>query len=178
MHITTTTITFSLFLASLTSAIPTSNSNVKRQDPTVCPGALFENPQCCSTDVLGLADLNCADRKLPIFPQLHHPHPSTLPAATADMKHIAPTVPTDVEDFEEICSSIGEAASCCVLPIVSLSFLPVLFGKEGRGHGLLCDEIQRLNVPCSTSWVKHFYARAPRDEGQSKWKDESRREVV
>jgi hypothetical protein len=28
-----------------------------------CAGALYSNPQCCSTDVLGVADLDCANGK-------------------------------------------------------------------------------------------------------------------
>lgn len=28
-----------------------------------CPDGLYSSPQCCATDVLGLADLDCATRK-------------------------------------------------------------------------------------------------------------------
>ena len=30
---------------------------------SVCEGGLYTNPQCCSTDVLGVADLDCKVRK-------------------------------------------------------------------------------------------------------------------
>ena len=57
MHFTTVTFTL-LASASLTLAVPA----YKRQASTLCSG-LESNPQCCATDVLGVADLNCADRK-------------------------------------------------------------------------------------------------------------------
>lgn len=31
---------------------------------SVCPTGLYSNPQCCATDVLGVAGLNCAVRTL------------------------------------------------------------------------------------------------------------------
>jgi len=67
-----------------------------RQVPyTPCTG-LYGTSQCCATDVLGVADLDCAN---------------------------PPTVPTDAANFTAICSDIGQRARCCVLPIVSLKLL-------------------------------------------------------
>ncbi|UKZ64898.1 uncharacterized protein TrAtP1_006105 [Trichoderma atroviride] len=44
-------------------ATPVSGSNVFGQFE--CPaGLLYSNPQCCSVDVLGIADLDCSSRKL------------------------------------------------------------------------------------------------------------------
>ena len=34
----------------------------ERQTYTACSG-LYDTAQCCATDVLGVADLNCANRK-------------------------------------------------------------------------------------------------------------------
>lgn len=36
--------------------------------PTLCQGTLENTPECCATDVLGLADLDCAPRMLSISP--------------------------------------------------------------------------------------------------------------
>lgn len=63
----------------------------ERQLYIPCSG-LYGTAQCCATDVLGVADLNCAD---------------------------PPTVPTNASDFQAECSAIGQQARCCVLPIVS-----------------------------------------------------------
>lgn len=64
----------------------------ERQLYIPCSG-LYGTAQCCATDVLGVADLNCAD---------------------------PPTVPTNASEFQAECSAIGQQARCCVLPIVSL----------------------------------------------------------
>jgi len=32
-----------------------------------CTGALYSQAQCCATDILGIADLNCASRRLPLL---------------------------------------------------------------------------------------------------------------
>ncbi|KAF2195808.1 hydrophobin 2, partial [Zopfia rhizophila CBS 207.26] len=54
-----------------------------------CTGAA--SPQCCATDVLNLADLDCAP---------------------------PPTTPTSINNFIDICSSAGQQAKCCVLPVL------------------------------------------------------------
>lgn len=65
---------------------------VERQTYTPCSG-LYGIAQCCATDVLGVADLDCAD-----------------PA----------TVPTNATEFQSECAAIGQQARCCVLPIVRI----------------------------------------------------------
>lgn len=46
--------------ATAISANPTYNN-----DPpyVACPSGLYSNPQCCATDVLGVADLDCHSRE-------------------------------------------------------------------------------------------------------------------
>lgn len=51
----------------------------------------YSNAQCCATDVLGVADLDCAD---------------------------PPTVPSNATAFQADCATMGLSARCCVLPIV------------------------------------------------------------
>lgn len=50
--------------ASVVLAVP---AYMKRQASVVCSGT-EGNAQCCATDVLGLADLNCANRCVLSFP--------------------------------------------------------------------------------------------------------------
>lgn len=79
-----------LALAASVMAIPVE----ERQVPyTPCSG-LYGTAQCCATDVLGVADLDCAN-----------------PSST----------PTDAANFSAVCAAIGQRARCCVLPIVSAS---------------------------------------------------------
>lgn len=78
MHFTT--IAAFLLSASLTTATPTSfNGNAKRQASLLCSGTAA-TPNCCAVNVLNLADLQCADRKLPTYPPIylpnHHIHSS------------------------------------------------------------------------------------------------------
>lgn len=51
---------FSVIAASLFAAVALAAPLEERQ-VTLCTGT-DSNAQCCATDVLGLADLNCADR--------------------------------------------------------------------------------------------------------------------
>jgi len=60
-----------------------------------CSG-LYGTAQCCATDVLGVADLDCAN-------------PSAVPASATD--------------FQATCSAIGQRARCCVLPILEQGVL-------------------------------------------------------
>ncbi|KAI1206138.1 hydrophobin precursor [Annulohypoxylon truncatum] len=61
-----------------------------------CNPGLYSNPQCCATDVLGVADLNCAT-------------PSTeLTSAT---------------QFKAACAAIGQQARCCVIPVAGQDVL-------------------------------------------------------
>ncbi|KAI0171928.1 Cerato-ulmin hydrophobin family [Hypoxylon sp. FL1284] len=62
---------------------------------TPCSG-LYGTSQCCATDVLGVADLDCAN---------------------------PPSVPTDAANFSSVCSAIGQRARCCVLPVLGQDVL-------------------------------------------------------
>ncbi|OCK79027.1 cerato-ulmin [Lepidopterella palustris CBS 459.81] len=62
----------------------------QRQTVVLCPGT-DSNPVCCATDVLGVADLNCAT---------------------------PPSTPTSTADFINICAAEGQQAKCCLLPIL------------------------------------------------------------
>ncbi|KAI2639377.1 hydrophobin [Xylaria nigripes] len=61
-----------------------------------CTALLDGTPQCCAVDVLGVADLNCAN-------------PSSLPSSP--------------DDFRQICADVGKQAACCVLPILGQALL-------------------------------------------------------
>ncbi|ETN38582.1 uncharacterized protein HMPREF1541_06619 [Cyphellophora europaea CBS 101466] len=71
------------------NAITAKTALEQRQQP-LCSG-LTGSAQCCATDVLGLADLDCAN---------------------------PPTVPTSTEEFVQSCSDIGQQARCCAIPIL------------------------------------------------------------
>ncbi|TIA53281.1 hypothetical protein D6C83_04389 [Aureobasidium pullulans] len=73
------------------SIVAAAPADVSARQLTICSGT-YSNAQCCATDVLGLADLNCAN---------------------------PPTTPTSQEDFIDICATEGQQARCCALPIVS-----------------------------------------------------------
>ncbi|KAI0405950.1 hydrophobin-like protein [Xylaria palmicola] len=81
-------------LAAAVSAVPTN-------DPpyTACAGqGLFSVPQCCATDVLGVADLNC---------------------------HSPSSNPFSVNNFRDICANGGQRARCCAVPILGQALLCV-----------------------------------------------------
>jgi hypothetical protein len=91
MYFTTALVTL---FAGLGLALPTVE---ERQTYVPCSG-LYGNAQCCATDVLGVADLDCGD---------------------------VPAIPTSGDNFSAVCAEMGQRARCCVLPIVSgLDFLP------------------------------------------------------
>ncbi|KAI0399203.1 fungal hydrophobin [Xylaria palmicola] len=60
-----------------------------------CSG-LYDTLQCCATDVLGVADLDCGT-------------PSAVPKSAAN--------------FQSICAAGGQRARCCVLPVLGQSVL-------------------------------------------------------
>jgi hypothetical protein len=68
---------------------------VDRQVYLPCAG-LSGNAQCCATDVLGLADLDCAG---------------------------PPEVPTSAANFSAVCSAIGQRARCCALPVLGQALI-------------------------------------------------------
>ncbi|KAI1187493.1 fungal hydrophobin-domain-containing protein [Nemania serpens] len=61
-----------------------------------CPDGLFSNPQCCATDILGVADLDC---------------------------HSPPAVPRSAAEFRYICATGGQRARCCVIPVLGQALL-------------------------------------------------------
>ncbi|KAJ8121295.1 hypothetical protein ONZ43_g2217 [Nemania bipapillata] len=78
------------FVATAVTAIPTDPPYV------ACPSGLYSVPQCCATDVLGIADLNC---------------------------HSPSSVPFSASNFRDICADGGQRARCCVIPILGQSLL-------------------------------------------------------
>ncbi|KAI0479403.1 Cerato-ulmin hydrophobin family [Xylariaceae sp. FL0804] len=56
-----------------------------------CSGTLETTAQCCSTNVLGVADLDC---------------------------ETPPKVPTSGPEFKEICAALGKEPECCLLPVL------------------------------------------------------------
>ncbi|KAI1346463.1 Cerato-ulmin hydrophobin family [Xylaria sp. FL0043] len=87
------TIIAALF-AGVAVAVPAANL-ADRGDYVACSG-LYGTAQCCATDVLGVADLDCAN---------------------------PPSVPTDASNFSAVCSAIGQRARCCVLPVLGQDVL-------------------------------------------------------
>ncbi|KAI0475562.1 Cerato-ulmin hydrophobin family [Xylariaceae sp. FL0804] len=71
------------------------NSGLEARDYTACSG-LYSEAECCATDVLGVADLDCGT---------------------------PPSTPANATDFSDICSAIGQRARCCVLPLLDLGVL-------------------------------------------------------
>jgi hypothetical protein len=96
----------------LAMAMPAELALVDRQ-ATVCSGTTG-NAQCCATDVLGLVDLNCANRTFST--------PLYIFRNTTDTMNTAPSTPTNKATFVSICSAIGQQALCCALPVVCLAF--------------------------------------------------------
>ncbi|KAI6091283.1 Cerato-ulmin hydrophobin family [Hypoxylon rubiginosum] len=86
------TAAIAIIFAGVALAAPTVE---ERQVYTPCSG-LYGTSQCCATDVLGVADLDCAN---------------------------PPEVPTDADNFSAVCSAIGQRARCCVLPILGQDVL-------------------------------------------------------
>ncbi|GKT58108.1 fungal hydrophobin [Colletotrichum tofieldiae] len=99
------TVALVALFASTTIAIPTTGhggntgsggggSTPSPYDP--CSG-LYDNVQCCATDVLGVANLDCS---------------------------APPSVPTSADNFSKVCAAVGQRARCCVLPIGILCQTP------------------------------------------------------
>ncbi|CRK35134.1 hypothetical protein BN1723_014958 [Verticillium longisporum] len=61
---------------------------------SVCSG-LYGNPQCCATDVLGVASLDCQN----------------------------PKSANNANDFKHSCASTGKSAFCCTLPVAGQAVL-------------------------------------------------------
>ncbi|KAI0445699.1 fungal hydrophobin [Xylaria telfairii] len=87
-----------LFITLLASAVMASPAKRNGGNPTpydACSG-LYDSLQCCSTDVLGVADLDCQT-------------PSAIPSSPSS--------------FQAICAKGGQRARCCVLPILEQDVL-------------------------------------------------------
>ncbi|KAI8951609.1 Cerato-ulmin hydrophobin family [Xylaria longipes] len=61
-----------------------------------CPDGLFSVEQCCATDILGVADLDC---------------------------HSPAAVPSSPSSFQSICAAGGQRARCCVIPVLGQAVL-------------------------------------------------------
>lgn len=83
--------TITLAASAVASAIPAMEA---RQSP-VCLGT-YGNAQCCATDVLGVADLNCFN---------------------------PPSTPTSAANFRDICAAQGQQAKCCALPVLGQALI-------------------------------------------------------
>ncbi|KAI1330751.1 Cerato-ulmin hydrophobin family [Xylariaceae sp. FL0255] len=87
---------FTTLLVATFASIAVANPVDARGFYKPCTDALYSQPQCCATDVLGVADLDCA----------------------------TPTsVPTSPSDFAAICAKSGDTARCCVIPVLGQSVL-------------------------------------------------------
>ncbi|GAW18478.1 hypothetical protein ANO14919_079540 [Xylariales sp. No.14919] len=86
-------------LITLTSAFATAvaaNPTYNNPPYDACPDGLYSVEQCCATDVLGVADLNCSS-----------------PSAT----------PSSAISFRNICAAGGQRARCCVVPVLGQDVL-------------------------------------------------------
>ncbi|GKT54509.1 fungal hydrophobin [Colletotrichum tofieldiae] len=88
---------FTIAIAALFASVALSAPVVEeRQTPYVPCSGLYGTSQCCATDVLGIADLDCGN---------------------------PPQAPTSADEFSSVCSAIGQRARCCVLPILDQGIL-------------------------------------------------------
>ncbi|KAK3331571.1 Cerato-ulmin hydrophobin family [Cercophora scortea] len=89
--------TIATILAVLTASVAALPAQIEdRQVPYIPCSGLYATAQCCATDVLGVADLDCGN-------------PSAAPASA--------------DDFSKVCSAIGQRARCCVLPLLDQGIL-------------------------------------------------------
>ncbi|KDR66742.1 hypothetical protein GALMADRAFT_33917, partial [Galerina marginata CBS 339.88] len=72
-------------------ASPTFSELESRQS-RLCPASTAPNPLCCATDVLGVANLDCASPPNPI--------------------------PSDIPSFNNICAANGQRSRCCLVSLV------------------------------------------------------------
>ncbi|KAJ4380406.1 hypothetical protein N0V85_008753 [Neurospora sp. IMI 360204] len=69
---------------------------IERQVPyTPCSG-LYGTAMCCATDVLGVADLDCAN---------------------------PPETVTSAANFQSTCAAVGQRARCCAIPLLGQGVL-------------------------------------------------------
>ncbi|TRX90485.1 hypothetical protein FHL15_008654 [Xylaria flabelliformis] len=87
---------FVTLLASAVMANPTKRNTGNPSPYDACPDGLYSVEQCCATDVLGVADLNCGS-------------PSAVPSSPSS--------------FQSICAAGGQRARCCVVPVLGQDVL-------------------------------------------------------
>ncbi|KAI1412323.1 cerato-ulmin [Hypoxylon sp. FL1857] len=88
---------FVTFLATAVLANPTKRGYPGGEGGSYDPcSGLYDSAQCCATDVLGVADLDCQT-------------PGKIPHSASD--------------FEAICAAGGQRARCCVLPVLGQDLL-------------------------------------------------------
>jgi hypothetical protein len=89
-----------VFFSALASAVALTARTPGGSPPpshSLCPDGLFSVPQCCATDILGIADLDCQTPG--IGPYGYY------------------------ESFQQICAAKGQRARCCVLPVLGQAVL-------------------------------------------------------
>lgn len=76
-----------------------------------CPAGIYSNLQCCNTDVLGVADLECS-----------------APSITVKSG----------DDFKKVCAANGKTARCCAIPVAGQNVLcqdAIAGGGSPPGNG-------------------------------------------
>jgi hypothetical protein len=107
-NITSFNMQFSMILAFAAAAVAApAMSGLQQRQSVVCASG---TPQCCATNVLNLADLNCANRTFS--------SPYTQMICGVANILLAPTEPTTNDEFIATCSALGQQAQCCILPIL------------------------------------------------------------
>ncbi|KAK4163921.1 Cerato-ulmin hydrophobin family [Cladorrhinum sp. PSN259] len=81
--------------AAFVNALPAPEVEARQVPYIPCAGT-YANAQCCATDVLGLADLDCANPPAPV---------------------------ANATEFQAVCSDIGQRARCCAIPILGQALL-------------------------------------------------------
>lgn len=84
-----------------------------------CSDLLYSVAQCCSTDVLGLADLDCSTRTSCLF----RGKGKRCEYNQVNANYNVASSAKDAEDHKSSCSSEGAAAHCCTIPAAGLGVL-------------------------------------------------------
>ncbi|KAF3057697.1 Trihydrophobin [Trichoderma lentiforme] len=85
-----------LFTAAFAAPSTEAPAALARRNEAWCPRGLYSVPQCCDTDVLGVADLDC---------------------------RTPPDLPSKCKNFGSACATIGLQPKCCVLPVAGVAVL-------------------------------------------------------
>lgn len=100
----------------------------------LCPDGLYGNANCCATDILRLANLDCHSRKYLLEYSFRCPSPPHKYFQVIYLKqpltyllfvpcHLASRVPSSIAEFVRICADGGEEAQCCVIPVLGEALL-------------------------------------------------------